>query len=89
MADPIAPRGLQTTTADAPSTDRFLLRVSRGEQGWIVGDLVTARFGAGATLPAALADYAEDLHCLTELDGPCGPPLKAEVDWAREVFRDG
>lgn len=78
---------IQSTTADPPSTDQFLLRVSRGNQGWFVADLVTTRFGAGATLLAALADWAEDLHCLTELEGPLGPCIEAEAKWARGVLR--
>jgi hypothetical protein len=76
-----------TTTMDTFNGDTVLLRVHREEDGvWYASDCVTTRFGRGKTLEAALANYCQDLRMLTYLKGPFGPPVAAEVEWARKVM---
>lgn len=81
------PSHFVTTTNDPPSAQCFVLRVEKTARGWAVADLVTTRFGYGETLPEALSAWVEDLRTLIEIDGPFGPPIAAEVEWARQVFK--
>lgn len=78
-----------TTTADAPNGNALLLSVRRGEPGaeWLVSDGATTRFGYGATIEDAISDYLDALRELADIKGPCGPPIAAEVEYARRVFR--
>ena len=75
-----------STTADPPSTTDLLIQAQRTADGWLVSDLVTTRFGYGATLVDAVADWQDDLMSLLDVDGPLAPPLGKEVAWARKVL---
>ena len=77
---------MKTTTMDPPSTDTLMIRARRSDGGWIVTDLVTTRFGFGATLAEALTGWHEDLAAIAALDGPLGPPISTEALWAKAVL---
>lgn len=75
-----------TRTSDPHPTDAFLLRVRRGEGGWVVTDSATTRYGHGATPAEALGDWCDDVTTIASLREPLGMPIAAEADWARAIL---
>lgn len=78
-----------TTTDDVPpSVDFALIRAHRSETGWLVTDYVTTRFGYAATFAEAFAAWLDQLREIAALEGPLGPPIAREAEWARGVLAE-